>query len=227
MIDVNRPAIRWRLLQLADSGFPTGGFAHSTGLEAAVQLGEARTASQLDAHVRAYLWNVGNASLPFVGSAHDMPDGVAALDELADATLTNHVANRASRTQGRAFLFTCARVFDEPAIALLAARARAREVPAHLAPAFGAALSALGLSRPETLALFLYLGLRSLASAAIRLGVVGPHEAQRLQQRHAPTLDDVLAACQELRAADAATVSPLVEIIGATHDRLYMRLFQS
>ena len=29
----------WRVLQLADSGFPTGGFAHSGGLESAVQHG--------------------------------------------------------------------------------------------------------------------------------------------------------------------------------------------
>jgi urease accessory protein len=227
MISNVLPATRWRLLQLADSGFPSGGFAHSAGLEAAVHLGEARTEIQLEAHIRAYLWNLGHASLPFVGAAHDAPDAIRELDALADANLTSHVQNRASRTQGRTFVSTCARVFDEPAIARLAARAREREVLAHLAPAFGAVLSALGVDRRETQALHLYLGLRSVTSAAIRLGVVGPHEAQRLQRRHASTLDDVLAACQELGPTDAATVAPLIDILGSTHDRLYARLFQS
>lgn len=220
-------ATRWRLLQLADSAFPTGGFAHSAGLEAAVHLGEVRTAERLDAHVRAYLWNVGNASLPFVGAAHDEPSAVAHLDALVDAVLTSHVANRASRTQGRAFLATCARVFDEPGVLALASRARDRRVPAHVGPAFGAALSFLGVGRNETLAIHLYLALRGMSSAAVRIGVVGPHEAQRLQERHGRTLDAVLDACASLKPCDAATVSPLIDIIGATHDGLYTRLFQS
>jgi urease accessory protein len=220
-------ATRWRLLQLADSAFPTGGFAHSAGLEAAVHLGEVRTAERLDAHVRSYLWNVGNASLPFVAAAHDEPHEVANLDALVDAVLTSHVANRASRTQGRAFVATCARVFDEPAVLAFASRVRERKVPAHQGPAFGAILSLLGMERHETLALHLYLALRGVSSAAVRIGVVGPHEAQRLQQRHGRTLDAVLAACEGLRPRDAATVSPLIDIMGATHDGLYTRLFQS
>jgi len=220
-------ATRWRILQLADSAFPAGGFAHSAGLEAAVHLGEVRNADRLDAHVRGYLWNVGGASLPFVAAAHDDPSAVDELDTRIDATLTGHVANRASRTQGRAFVATCAQVFDDPAIAALAARAREPGVPAHFAPAFGAALCALGVERRETLALYLFLALRSVTSAAVRIGVVGPHEAQRLQRSHDPTLDAILGECEGLRPAAAATVSPLVDIVGATHDRLYTRLFQS
>ena len=217
----------WLLLQLADSGFPTGGFAHSAGLEAAAQLGETRGAEGLDRYARAYLWNVGNASLPFVAAAHDEPAALADLDALVDAVLIGHVANRASRTQGRAFAATCAHVFDVPAIAAQADRARAREGPSHLAPLFGATLAALRVERRETLALYLYIALRGIASAAVRLAVVGPHEAQRLQLRHGTTMDAVLASCQELRPHDAATVAPVADIIGQTHDRLYTRLFQS
>ncbi len=219
--------VRWQLLQIADSAFPTGGFAHSSGLEAAVQHGRTRTADDLDAYVREHLWNVGHASLPCGAAAFDAPGDVWALDAWADATLTSHVANRASRTQGRTFLATCAQVFDESIVLALAARARAREVRAHLAPVFGASLAALGTSKNEALALHLHSALRGVASAAVRLGVIGPHEAQRLQRRHGRTLDAVLAECATLGQMDAATVSPLLDIMGATHDRLYARLFQS
>jgi urease accessory protein len=222
--------VPWRFLQIADSAFPTGGFAHSGGLEAALHHGRGQTIEDLDAFVREHLWNVGRAALPFVAAAFERPGDVWDLDALADATLTSHVANRASRTQGRTFLATCARIFDEAPVRDLDARARARDdrrVPAHLAPVFGAALAGLGATLDEASSLHLYMALRSVASAAVRLGMVGPHEAQRLQQRQAATLDEVLAACKGVEPEDAALVCPLLEIMAATHDRLYARLFQS
>jgi urease accessory protein len=224
------PALSWRVLQVADSAFPTGGFAHSAGLEAAIHLGEVKTAARLDGYLRAHLWNVAGASLPFVAEAHERPGDVWALDARVDAFVTNHVANRASRTQGRTFAATCASVFDEAgrgALAAIAAVARTRQVTAHWAPVFGAALAALGIERHEALSLHMYLALRGTVSAALRLGIVGPHEAQRLLERHMVTLDAALAACAALRSGDAATTAPLFDVFGATHDRLYARLFQS
>jgi urease accessory protein len=37
----------------------------------------------------------------------------------------------------------------------------------------------------------------------------------------------VLAACAEARPGEAACTAPLLDVMGATHDRLYARLFQS
>ena len=219
--------VRWQILQIADSAFPTGGFAHSGGLEAAVQHGRARTAEDLGTYVGAHLWNVGWASLPFVTAAFEAPGEVWALDAWNDAAMTNQVANRASRTQGRAFVATCARVFDKPPLGAMAARARTRDVAAHLAPVFGASLASIGATRQETQALYLYIALRGITSAAVRLGLVGPHAAQRLQQHHGGTLDAVLGACAGLAPDEAATASPLLDVMAATHDRLYARLFQS
>jgi urease accessory protein len=219
--------MRWPILQIADSAFPTGGFAHSAGLEAAVHLGEATTPSALEGYVRAHVWNAGHAALPFVGATHDRPERVAELDALLDAILTSHVANRASRTQGRTFLATCERVFDDPRIAELSRRARDPDAPSHLAPVFGAVLHALGGERRETLGLYLYVSFRGVLSAAVRIGVAGPHEAQRLLRRHGALLDDVVRQCEGLAPDDAASVAPLADLMGATHDQLYSRLFQS
>ena len=219
--------LAWRILQIADSAFPAGGFAHSAGLEATMHLGEVTSLDTLDAFVHQTLWNAGNASLPFVGGAYDRPSDVWRLNAQIDAMLTNHVANRASRTQGRSFVATCARVFDEPGLASLVSTSRTRDVKAHFAPLLGATLATLAVGRGTALALHLYLTLRGSASAAVRLGIVGPYEAQRLQQRHAATMDAVLERCAWMPPAQAATTAPLVDLFGATHERLYARLFQS
>jgi urease accessory protein len=218
---------RWLTLQLADSGFPTGGFAHSAGLEAAFFAGVVDTDSRFHAYVSAHLWNCGHSALPFVAAAHECPARIDELDAALDAQIINHVANRASRTQGRAFVSTAARVFDASAVVALAARAATGAIAAHHAPMFGASLAALDVAASDTLGLYLLLALRGTLSAAVRLGVVGPHEAQRLQLRHAITLDAVLEQCGALTPHEAACVTPFFDALSATHDRLYARLFQS
>ena len=101
------------LWQLADSAFPTGGFAHSSGLEAAWQHGEVRNRDELVSFIEAGLQQLAHASLPFVMAAFDLPEQLGELDQLCDVFLTNHVANRASRSQGRAMLSAVERIFPE------------------------------------------------------------------------------------------------------------------
>jgi urease accessory protein len=215
----------WFLWQLADSGFPAGGFAHSWGLEAARQTGELRGPEELRRLLREIAWQAGYAGLPLVNAAHRRPREIAALDARCEAFLTNHVANRASRTQGRAFLSTCAKSFPGPGLARL--EEEQRGLKRHYAPVFGAALAALGCDLAQAQKLYLHLALRGALSAAVRLSVVGPHEAQGLQAECAPILDAVAERCAALDAADLAQVSPLMDMIQAGHDELYSRLFQS
>lgn len=217
----------WLLLQLADSAFPTGGFAHSSGLEAAAQLGRVKDGAALRRFVEDVLWQAGHGALPFVRAACDDPRGVQRVDELAGAFLLSHVAHRASRTQGRAFVATAARVFPDARIAALADSVKAGRLQGHHAPLFGAVTSLLGHEPRRAQGLFLHLQLRGVLSAAVRLQVTGPHAAQRLQTELAPVLDRVLDRCAGLGLDEVAQPAPVLELCGALHDRLYSRLFQS
>jgi urease accessory protein len=220
----------WLVLQLADSAFPTGGFAHSVGLEAAAQLGEVRTVAEVRAFTEQALWQAGLGGLPFVLAAHNADDDgaeLAAMDARCHAFLSSHVANRASRTQGRAFASTAARVFSSPVLARLDGAIRRRELHGHHAVVYGAALAALGVDAREAQRLYLHGSLRGVTSASVRLGLVGPHDAQRLQRDLAPFAEAVLARCASLSIDDAAQPAPLLDLFGATHDRLYARLFLS
>lgn len=152
------------------------------------------------------------------------PDRFWEVHNLFDCFTTNHVANRASRLQGQAFLASAKKIF--PA---LISRINHLDTGcrSHLAPISGVVLRALMIDRPTASRLVIFFHLRSLVSSAVRLGIAGPMEAQRLQHSFFPFLETVLSRCGDLSLEDIAQPSPLLEIWQSAHDRLYSRLFQS
>lgn len=216
----------WLVLQLTDSAFPSGGFAHSAGLEAAHAWGDVTCARDVERFARDVVWQAGAGALPFVRAAAEGRFDEA--DRACDAFLVGTVSNRASRTQGRALTATAGRVFDANEAAVALARvASEREAFAHLAPVFGAVTAALGVAARAAQEMFLYTTLRQTLSAAVRLGLVGPHEAQSIQHASREVLDDVLTACASRGLGNASQTAPLLELTANLHDGLYARLFQS
>ena len=105
--------MRLLLYQLADSGFHTGGLAHSAGLEAALHHGVIASFAALWDFLHDSLEQASVSALRLMRAAHCAPEALPALDDQAEALLSAHVLNRASRTQGRAFLDTASRIFPE------------------------------------------------------------------------------------------------------------------
>jgi urease accessory protein len=218
---VNSEFVTW---QLVDSAFPTGAFAHSWGLEAAWQHGEIGDVAALRRFVEAAVQQTAHGVVPFVNAAYRAPDRWPELDELADAFLTNTVANRVSRQQGRTLLTTAARVW--PATDLVQLKAVSAGLCAHFAPVAGAVFRRIGLSLPTSRRIVLFSAARSVLSAAVRLGVVGSYEAQGLQLESAPFLEAQSERCADFDEHDIALVAPIPDLLQAAHDRLYSRLFQ-
>lgn len=215
------------LWQLIDSGFPSGGFAHSSGLEAAVHHGIITDGDGVRAFTRQSLAQCGRAAMPLVRAAHQDIGDLGELDQLCDVFLSNPIANRASRAQGRALLTTSVRSFGGSRLAELDALVRNRRLIPHHAPIFGALMNALDIRLDDTLRAFLFLTVRGVTSAAVRLGLVGAYEAQNIQAGLIEDVESVMSECRGLAPADIAQTAPLIDLLQSTHDRLYSRLFQS
>lgn len=199
---------RWLLLQLADGTFPSGGFAHSNGLEAASVLGDVDLEAFLDAALR----QAGRAALPFTRMARA---DLAGADDACDAMMLFRAPNHASRAQGRALASAALRIW--PGLEAL----RSYAGPMHHAAIFGALYGELGIDEAETFEAYLHGLTRSILSAAVRLGIVGPLEAQQLHAARAELLESIEVA------DEPAQTAPLLELYAALHERLDGRMFQS
>jgi urease accessory protein len=215
----------WLTWQVADSAFPTGAFAHSWGLEAAWHQGEIESYDALRRFLEAAVHQAGFATLPLLNAVYHRLDDLERLDALTEVFLINAVANRASRIQGRSLLATAVRVWPSASLAALSRRADATH--SHVAPLSGAVFRAIGLSLPAAQQIVLYGTARGVLAAAVRLGIVGSYEAQRLQHACGPWLDAVATRCSRLAPDDLAQTSPVTDLLQSAHDRLYSRLFQS
>jgi urease accessory protein len=227
-----QPVVAW---QIVDSAFPTGGFAHSGGLEAAARSGEVNGES-LRAYLHSSLVQQGYGLLPFVLRAHRSRDRLDDVDERCDAFLTNHVARAASARLGQALVSTAAAVFNREGLRALRDELRDRlrapptpggAIPCHLAPAFGAVTASLGFSGDEAARLYLFVVLRDIASSAIRLGIVGPLAAHAVLHSLGSELERVAAEVVERGPEEPFQTAPLLDIVQSTHHRLYSKLFQS
>ena len=113
-------ASRWALMQMTDASLPTGGFAHSAGLEAAWQQGRVADTQQLLRFVKTAVSQAAHTGVPFVVAARATASGIitapaagqsAALRAWADVDGRHHAlvcgnatATRASKLQGAALL---------------------------------------------------------------------------------------------------------------------------
>ncbi len=88
-------------------------------------------------------------------------------------------------------------------------------------------MSLLDIDRPAARKLFMFVALRGLIAAAVRLGIIGPMEGQALQFRLSPQAELISERCANLSVDHVAQTSPILDIVHGAHDRLYSRLFQT
>ncbi|XP_057441475.1 urease accessory protein F [Lotus japonicus] len=223
--------LQWSQWQLLDSLLPTGGFAHSLGLEAAVQSHLVSDSDELKTFIIRLLENTGSLLLPFVYSASISPNLQTwhKLDRILDATLTNEVGRKASISQGSALMRVASAVFAEiPSLKNMRdASLGLGTVSFHHAPIFGLTCGAIGFDSVSSQRAFMFITMRDVISAATRLNLIGPLGAALLQHQIAPVAEAILEKWMNRNVEEACQTMPLLDTVQGCHGYLFSRLFSS
>jgi urease accessory protein len=221
------------LLLLADGRFPSGGHAHSGGLEAAVAAGRVTGTADLESFLRGRLATAGPVAAAFAAAGAlaaagaDTRDTLALLDAELDARTPSPAQRLASRRQGRALLRAGRATWPSP---------RYDDVPAHpdgchQPIAVGVTAAAAHLTAEHAALIGAYGTVTGPASAGVRLLGLDPYQVQAVLARLAHACDEVAATA----AVDAykppadlpADTAPLADIHAETHATWEVRLFAS
>lgn len=219
-------------LRFVDSFFPSGGYAFSSGLEAAVQGGAVRNVEELSRYVvESLTTGIGEREAVAVGLAHSAwVSGALEIafktDRELEAMKLGRESRTASRQMGRQVIRLAAdQLARQPLIEEYLAAVEAERTPGHLAVSIGVTLAAAGWSKEDTIAAFLYQAATGFVSAAMKLMPIGQREGQRLLE----SLLEVIARVSQKAAHQLVlqSWSPVQDIYAMRHSRLESRLFRS
>ncbi len=182
------------MLAWLSPGFPIGSFAFSHGLEAAAASGAVRDRDSLQLWIKAIVGaGGGRIDADILRDAH-RASAAGDIKALMDANRRG-VAFRATAetrlettAQGDAFLATCRTAWPNPVLDCWAERERGETV--CYAAAVGAATAQAGIPLDCALLGYLQALAFNLASAGLRLGIIGQTDGQRILA----ALEPVIAA---------------------------------
>lgn len=221
------------VLQLADGTFPSGGFAHSFGLETYAQAGLVRDAVGLEAFVRAHLeGGAGPADAVAValavraGHAADL-EACIEIDRRLDAMKAVPEFRAASRQMGRQTARAGAGFAAAPFAMTLARAVDDDRMPGHHAVIFGALTGGAGASPDTAAAAFLHSTAALLVGAGLRLMPLGQVDGQRVLAAMRERISRLAGRASDAGLDDMWSFTPGLEVAGIRHGELEGRLFRS
>jgi urease accessory protein len=227
------------VLQLSDSGFPSGRYTLSHGLEAFAQSGQlsvpARPSTLATLLGDCIRFGVAPSDGVALACAHRAagPDGVVDLelvtrtDERLSAVKLAREAREASTRTGRALLSAATAAFGKTAMADYIELVDTRRTPGNHAVVLGLVGATLGVPRLEAVTGELYAFAAGWVAAAIRLALTDHRTAQGLLHRVRPVITEAALKAVELDVAHISSCTPLLDVMSMRHEQAELRLFAS
>jgi urease accessory protein len=221
------------LMQVGDSFYPTGSYAHSFGLEGLVQEGVVHDRATLKAFfelsampalrqvelpLAAHSWRAfGEADWVTVGE----------LCVLSSALKTAREARMASDNIGRQRTELMGTLRQHPLAVEFMRRAAVENWPFSSAIAAALEGRVFGAPLPAVLGGIYYASVASLLSAAMKLLRLGQNASQSLLTETLAGAPSIIAAAQQVKREDIGWFNPWLDIAAARHERADSRMFIS
>ena len=221
------------LLQFSDSLFPTGSYAHSCGLEGAVQLGWVHDPQSLEDFIRHLLLpSLQNFELPFLAHAfHAATDGqvdrLCRIDQQYGAMKGARELRQASARLGSQRLSMGVQLSDHPLLHRLESCRRDGRMVAQSPIIFGAQSAVDCAPLDAALTAYHFQAVASFLSASMKLIRIGQSGCQTLLGECLSHTSLVVEEAKKIPLEEAGWFSPSLEIASAQHETAYTRLFIS
>lgn len=221
------------LLQISDSAFPTGAFAHSLGLEACYEAGELRDAEDLRRVASRQISSLATSDCVALRSAFDAAgkadfDALLHMDALLAATKLARETREASEATGRRFLASVIALGVESEVLREVHRAaRAGETPGGLAVGHGVAVRAMNLSVEDAVRAYLFSSVASLVAAGQKIIPLGGGAAQRVLFELRGDVEEAAEGSIGLGVGEMYSFTPLLDVRSMEHEDQRTRLYIS
>lgn len=220
-------------MQIHDSSFPTGSFAHSFGMETYIQDNVISNKNDLREFCNMFLrHNLASTDAIIVKEAYELAkkqdtEGLIRLESICHAIKLSPETRKGSSMMGRQFLQTVYPISDEELLTLWYEKLQSKEIKGHYPIVYGIYTALLGVDVKLAIETFLYSSITALVQNAVRAIPLGQMSGVQTTFSLLPVILKTARHVMTLSLDDLDNNSVALEIASMKHEFLHARLFIS